>query len=306
MDKDFISLKDLSRQEIMDIFSLAEEVKNNPGKFKQSLNKRCIGLLFEKPSLRTRVSFEAGIYQLGGYPIYLSPQEVQLGKRESVGDAAKTLSRYLDGVILRTFSHNTLITFAEESNVAVINGLTDLLHPAQALSDLYTIYKKKNNFKDIKIAFVGDGDNVCHSLMFGCAKLGAELFIAVPEGFEPDKAIISQTEEIAAETGAKVKVSNDIKTTVEDSSILYTDVWVSMGKEAESRERMQAFREFQINSDILSLAEKDCLVMHCLPAHRGDEITDEVIDSDNSIVFEQAENRLYVQKAILVKLLGQF
>lgn len=302
MKKDFVSIKDLSLKEILDIFSLSKEIKESPGLFSERLKGKTIGLLFEKPSLRTRVSFETGINQLGGRPLYLSPQEVQLGKRESVSDAAKTISRYLDAVIIRTFSHKVILDFAQNAGIPVINALTDLLHPAQVLSDMFTIYDKKKSLKKIKLSFIGDGNNVCNSLIFASAKLGLNLFIASPKGFEPDKKLVKQAERIASGTGAKITVTNDLKSVAKNSDVLYTDVWVSMGRESEREERLKAFKPFQLNRKALSLAKKDCLVMHCLPAHRGEEITGSVLDSKNSIVFEQAENRLYVQKAILIML----
>ena len=304
MKKDFISIKDLSLKEIMEIFSLSREIRKFPDSFSERLKGRTIGLLFEKPSLRTRVSFETGINQLGGNSLYLFPQEVQLGKRESVPDAAKTISRYLDAVIIRTFSHKVILDFAQNAGIPVINALTDLLHPAQVLSDMFTIYDKKKDLKKIKASFIGDGNNICNSLIFASAKLGLRLFIASPKGFEPDKKLVKQAERIALRTGAEITVTNSLKSVAKNSDVLYTDVWVSMGREAEREERLKIFKSFQLNREVLNLAKKDCLVMHCLPAHRGEEVTGAVLDSKNSIVFEQAENRLYVQKAILIKLLN--
>lgn len=298
--KHFLSLKDLREKEIYKIFELAKDIKSNPAKYSKSLQGNSLGLLFEKPSLRTRVSFEVGIKQLGGTSVYLSAGEVQLGKREAVSDIARTLSKYLQVVLLRTFSHNTLLEFAKNSRVPVINGLTDLLHPAQALSDLYTIHEKKKNFKNIKISFIGDGNNVCHSLMLGIASLGGRLFIASPKGYEPNKQITREALKIAKKNKAIIEFSDKPKSAAKHSDIIYTDVWVSMGKEKERSKRLKAFKKFQVNAQLLKLAKKDCLVMHCLPAHRGQEITNKIIDAKSSIVFEQAENRLYVQKAIIV------
>jgi len=295
----FVSLKDLPAEQIYGIFELAKDIKSNPSKFSRVLGGKYIGLLFEKPSLRTKVSFEVGIHKLGGSSIYLSAKEVQLGKREAVSDIAKTLTGYLDGVILRTFSHKTLLEFVKESKITVINGLTDLLHPAQVLSDLFTIYEKKKNLANLKIAFVGDGNNVCHSLMLGASILGLNLYIANPLGFEPDKSIVKESLAIAGKTGAEIHFLNSPKPAAKNSDILYTDVWASMGKEREEDYRKKSFKDFQINSAILRLAKKNCLVLHCLPAHRGEEITDRVIDGKNSIVFKQAENRLYVQMGLL-------
>ncbi|MBN2120422.1 MAG: ornithine carbamoyltransferase [Candidatus Omnitrophica bacterium] len=297
--KHFISLKEFKDKDIYAIFNLTQKIKNNPSKFSKVLSGKHIGLLFEKPSLRTKVSFQVGINQLGGMALYLSGREVQLGERETVADIARTLSGYLDGMILRTFSHNTLLEFAKNSQIPVVNGLTDLLHPAQALSDLYTIYERKKNLKKLKVAFIGDGNNVCNSIMIGACILGMNLVVATPPGYEPNKNITKEVLGLAEKTKAVICFTNNPRQAAEDSDVLYTDVWVSMGKEKEQDARKKAFRRFQINSQILKLADKGCLVLHCLPAHRGEEITDEVIDGKNSIVFKQAENRLYVQKAIL-------
>ncbi|HEC69327.1 MAG TPA: ornithine carbamoyltransferase [Candidatus Omnitrophica bacterium] len=298
--KHFISLTDLTLKDFREIFQLTEELRNNPQRFNQVLGGKFIGLLFEKPSLRTRVSFEVGINQLGGKAIYLSSQEVQLGKRESIGDVAKTLSKYLQGVILRTFSHQSILEFAKNSQILVINGLTDLLHPVQVLSDFYTIYKRKKDLKAIKICFVGDGNNVCNSLILGSAKLGLNLWVASPLGFEPDKDVIKKALQIVKKTRAKIRILNNPELAVKSADVLYTDVWTSMGKEEERTWRREVFEEFRVDKDLLRLAKKNCLVMHCLPAQRGEEISSEILDSKNSIVFEQAENRLYVQKALLV------
>ncbi len=301
----FTSLENLSSQDFSDIFRLADEIRNNPLKFREVLSDKNIGLLFEKPSLRTRVSFQVGINQLGGKVIYLSSAEVQLGKREATSDVAKTLSKYLDGVILRTFSHNTFLEFIKSSTIPVINGLTDLLHPAQVLSDLYTIYKRKKKWKELKISFIGDGNNVCNSLILGSAKLGLRLDIACPLGFEPDKDIVKRALKISQSSRAKIRILNNPKLAVKSSDVLYTDVWASMGKEEEAVFRRDIFKEFKVDSQLLRLAKKNCLVMHCLPAHRGEEISEEVIDGRHSIVFEQAQNRLYVQKALLIWLFSK-
>ena len=303
--KHFLSLKDLTKKQILHIFELAHKIKRNPSKFSRVLTGKYIGLLFEKPSLRTRVSFEVGIRRLGGDSIYLSDKEVQFGKRESVSDIAKTLSCYLNAVVLRTFSHKALLEFADSSSLKVINGLTDLLHPAQVLSDLFTIYEKRSNLNNLKISFIGDGNNVCHSLMLGSAVLGLNLSVANPYGFEPDENITKEALAIAGKTKAKIEFFNKPQPAARDSDVIYTDVWVSMGKEKEADYRRKAFKDFQVNSAIVKEARKNCLVLHCLPAHRGEEITDKVIDSRNSVVFEQAENRLYAQMAVLVWLFSK-
>lgn len=299
LKKDFLSLKDLSLKEIEEIFTLTEKIKKNPKRFYSSLKGKFLGLIFEKPSLRTRVSFEIGIRQLGGDSLYLG--DIGLDRRENIRDVAKTLSRYLDGVILRTFSHNKIIEFAKFSKIPVINGLSDLLHPCQVISDLYTIREKFGHLKGVNLGFIGDGNNVCHSLLYGCSKTGVNLSIATPKGYPPNSEILKEAKSLAK--SSKILLCNDPKSALKDAEIIYTDVWASMGEESEREERKRIFKDFQVNRDLVSLAKKNCLIMHCLPAHRGEEITDEIIDSGNSIVFDQAENRLYVQKAILIMLL---
>jgi len=290
MKKDLIAITDLSEQEINEIFELAAKFKAKRKTHEAALKNKTLGLVFEKPSNRTRVSFEVGMFELGGNAIYLGESEVKLGKRESAKDAAMVLSRYLDAMVIRTFSHDRLLEMAKNSMIPVINGLTDLLHPCQALSDLFTI-KEKKELKNITVAFVGDGNNVVNSLLNGCDKLGIKIKVACPKGYEPK-----------VDSG---EIFNSPQEAVKDADIIYTDVWTSMGKEKEQKERAEIFKKFQINSKLMKSAKKDAMVMHCLPAHRGEEITDEVIDSAQSIVIDQAENRLHVQKAILVKLLGR-
>jgi len=301
--KDLISIKDLSSNEIEKIFTLTDNIKRSPGKYSNTLKGKSIGLLFQKPSNRTRVSFEVGAWQLGAHCTYLGSEEIKLGERESTKDVARTLSRYLDAVIARTFSHEDLMDLAKYATVPVINGLTDLLHPCQVLADIYTIRENKSKLKAVTVSYIGDGNNVCHSLIYGCAKMGINLNIATPLGYEPDSKILKNAKTFASKTGAKISVSNDIYIAVKDADIVYTDVWASMGQEEEAEAKKNIFRDYQINSKLLKSAKKDCLFMHCLPAHRGEEVTDEVIDSKNSIVFDQAENRLHVQKAILISLL---
>ena len=295
MKKDLIAIKDLTSSDINEIFNLAGELKAKRKTHDKPLKNKTLGLIFEKPSNRTRVSFEVGMIELGGSTIYLASDEIELGKRESVKDASKVLSRYLDGIVVRTFSHKKLIEFAENSSVPVINGLTDLLHPCQALSDLFTINQKKG-LKNITISFIGDGNNVLNSLLYGCNKVGIKVNVSCPEGYEPDKDVLKEI----GETAVLFKSAEEA---VKGVDFIYTDVWTSMGKEKEHKKRLEVFKPFQINSKLLKLAKKDALIMHCLPAHRGEEITDDVLDSSNSIVVDQAENRLHVQKAILMKLL---
>jgi len=303
MKKDLISIHDLTSAEIEDIFNLSAELKaeNHP-----RLAGKSLAMVFEKPSTRTRVSFEVGMYQLGGNTIHLSPRAVQLGEREAVSDVARTLSRYVDGVMLRTFSHKILIEFAKYADVPVINGLSDLLHPCQALTDIFTIREKKDeeDLSNLKMAYIGDGNNVCHSLMFAAAKVGMNLTVATPAGYEPKDEITQLVFKDAGQTGVEIDILNDPVVAAQGADVIYTDVWASMGQEAESKKRKKDFKNFQVNQKLVSLAKKDVIVMHCLPAKRGDEITDEVLDGKNSVVFDQAENRLHVQKAILALLLG--
>jgi len=295
MKKDLLTINDLSVNEINEIFSMAAELKQKRNSFGEPLKGKTLGLIFEKPSNRTRVSFEVGITELGGHAIYLGSYEIDLGKRESPKDVARVLSRYLDGIIARTFSHKTVVELAKYSSIPVINGLTDLQHPCQALSDIFTI-KEKKGLNNITVAYVGDGNNVLNSLLYICQKMGVKVNAACPKGYEPAK-------EVLADAAGTVKVFNSPIEAVKASDVIYTDVWTSMGQEKEYRKRLKAFRKFQVNAELLKLAKKDAVAMHCLPAHRGQEISDEVMDSQASIVLDQAENRLHVQKAILIKLL---
>lgn len=295
MKKDLVTIKDLTAGDIEELFKLAAEFKSKRKTHEAPLKNKTLGLIFEKPSNRTRVSFEVGMLELGGNTIYLGTEEVKLGKREAVKDAARVLSRYLDAMVVRTFSHGRLTEMAENSTVPVINGLTDLLHPCQALSDLFTI-KEKKGLKNITVAFIGDANNVLNSLLYGCGKVGIKINVASPKGYDPKKDILK-------DAGAVTQLFNSARDAVKAADVIYTDVWTSMGQEREHRKRLKRFKAFQVNSELLSLAKKDVIVMHCLPAHRGEEITDEVLDGRHSIVIDQAENRLHVQKAILVKLL---
>jgi ornithine carbamoyltransferase len=302
MKKDLISLKDLTPKEIEEIFILTDKLKQD--KFSKVLEGKTLALVFQKPSNRTRVSFEVGMYQLGGYSIYLGPEEINLGIRESVKDVAKTLSRYVDAIVLRTFEHKNVLEMAKYATVPVINGLSDFSHPCQVLSDIYTIREKFKKIKGIKLAYIGDGNNnVCHSLLFACPKVGINISIASPKDYQPQREVLKEALRLSKLNNTQVNLSDDPFLAVKDADIIYTDVWISMGKEREAKIRKKIFKRFQVNRDLVSSAKKTCLIMHCLPAHRGEEITDEVIDSKNSIVFDQAENRLHVQKAILIKLL---
>jgi ornithine carbamoyltransferase len=260
-------------------------------------------MIFEKPSNRTRVSFEVGMWQLGGLAIGLNAAGLRFGKGESIPDIARTLSRYVDGVVIRTFAHESLIEFARYASVPVINGLTDLLHPCQALADLFTIWEKKGKLRGIKVAYIGDGNNVCHSLMSACAKTGMEFIAACPKGYEPDKKLLGVAQDDAKKSKATVDIVNNAGDAVIGADVIYTDVWTSMGQEKEEAKRQKAFKGFQVNFALVNKAKKDVIVMHCLPAHRGYEITGDVMDSKYSVVFDQAENRLHVQKAILALLM---
>jgi len=286
--RDFISVSDLTRKEIEKIFKLTDKLK---GRKTSILKNKNFALLFAKPSTRTRVSFEVGINDLGGNPIYLDLSTTQLGRGETIGDTGKTLSRYVDCIIARLFSHNDMIELAKSSTIPVINALDDLLHPCQALSDMYTIKEKLGRLKGLNLTYLGDGNNnVTHSLMIACSKLGLNMIVSCPKTYKPNKDIMKI---------APVEIVSDPENAVKNADIIYTDVWVSMGREKEIKQRLKLLKPYQVNKRIVSLAKKDVLVMHCLPAHRGQEITDDVIDGKNSIVFDQAENRLHVQKGIL-------
>ena len=293
-----LSITDLSREEIEEILGKTGALKEarRKGSEPLPLKGKALALLFEKPSLRTRVSFEVGMQQLGGRTLYLSPDEVQLGKREAVKDVAKVLSRYVEVIVARVFAHETIMELAKYSDVPVINGLSDKLHPCQVLSDIYTILERRGSLKDLKVAFVGDGNNVANSWVYAASKLGINLIVATPEGCEPDK-------EVLAEAGDNVKSIHDPEEAVKRADVVYADTWISMGQEMETEEREKIFPPYQINANLLEKAKPDCLVMHCLPAHRGKEITDEVMDGPRSLVFDQAENRIHMQKAILALLL---
>jgi ornithine carbamoyltransferase len=303
MTKDFLSVHDLSLYEYNKLMELTEEVKKNPKKFKTRLAGKILALIFEKPSLRTRVTFEAGMIQLGGEAIYLAPSDIQIGKRESVADVGHNLERWVDGIMIRTFGHQNVVGLAGVARIPVINGLTDLLHPCQAMADFFTLREKKPNLA--KLAYVGDGNNVCHSLMFAAARAGVSLAVAVPEGYEPNPELIRQAQEDGRETGYAFELAHDPFAAVRDADAVYTDVWASMGQEQEKEKRARIFAPFQVNKALMAEAKPDAVFMHCLPAHRGEEVTDEVMDSPQSVVFDQAENRLHAQKAIMLSLLGK-
>jgi ornithine carbamoyltransferase len=302
---DFLSIKDFSPQEIRRFLDLARRIKTIPEAFSASLRGKTLAMIFEKPSLRTRVTFDVGIHQLGGFSLYLSPAEINLGKRESVYDVAKNLERMVQGIMIRTFAHEIVEQMAEYASVPIINGLTDYSHPCQAMADYLTIEEVKGSAAGRKIAFVGDGNNVAHSLMFTGAQLGAHVWIATPPGYEPKADAIQWARERAQQTGATCTITNDPVAAATAADVIYTDVWASMGQEKEADARKKIFLPFQVNTALLAKAKPDCIFLHCLPAHRGDEVTNDVIDSPRSFVFQEAENRLHVQKAIMLELMGR-
>ena len=302
MKKDLLSIADLTRKEIEQLIEQTWHIKKEG--VPPLLSGRTLALLFEKPSLRTKVSFEIAIYQLGGYGIYLSPEEVGLGKRESSADVARVLSRYVDGIVARTFSQETLDILASHSSVPVINALSDLEHPCQALSDLFTIYEKKGRLPGLTLAFIGDGNNVANSLLLSACLVGMNFLLASPSGYYVKEEVLNQGKEFAALSGSQIRLTNDPHEAARDADIVYTDVWTSMGQEAEGAKRRLAFSDYQVDNEILSSAKGDALFMHPLPAHRGEEISADLLDNPRSIVFDQAENRLHLQKALLVKLLS--
>ncbi|MCL5773943.1 MAG: ornithine carbamoyltransferase [Firmicutes bacterium] len=303
--KSLLSIADLTLEEIEQIFATTEMLKlqKKTGQPHPILAGRTLGMIFEKPSTRTRVSFEAGMYQLGGYALYLSSNDLQLGRGETIADTTRVLSRYVDGIMARVFSHNTVVELAKYGSVPVINGLSDMEHPCQILGDLFTAIEKKGKLAGLKMAYIGDGNNVCNSLLLGCAKVGMDMAAAHPRNYDPPASILDEAKKIAKKTGCKIKVSSDISSALDGADIIYTDVWTSMGQDAEKKERLKAFSEYQVNEKMLKKAKDDVIVMHCLPAHRGEEITDEVMDGPHAVVIDEAENRMHVQKAILALLI---
>ncbi|MEW6570896.1 MAG: ornithine carbamoyltransferase [Nitrospirota bacterium] len=298
--RDYLRVWDLTSEEIDLLLRRAIELKSGKDKDKCPLIGKSIGLLFEKASTRTRVAFEVGIYQLGGQPIYMNAKEIQIGRGETVRDTARVLSRYLNALILRTFEHDTIDEFALHSSVPIINGLSDLHHPCQALADLMTILEKKGRLEGIRLAYVGDGNNVANSLIEAASRMAVNIALACPEGFEPDSDVLAEAKRFAKNEVVLVK---DPKEAARNADVVYTDVWVSMGQEKKAAKKKPKFKKYQLNNRLLSYASSDAIVLHCLPAHRGEEITDEVIDGPRSVVFDQAENRLHTQKALLEFLL---
>ena len=305
-NKDLISIHDLSVGEVATILDVSRKLKKKLklGEPHEYLKGKTLAMMFSKASTRTRVSFETGFHQLGGHPIYMTESTSQIGRGEPVKDTARVLSRFVDGIMIRTFSHAAVKELADYATVPVINGLTDLLHPCQALTDMFTIMEYKDVLKGRKLVYVGDGNNMAHSLMFACAKVGMNMVCASPKGYQPDPQVVAQAKIDAAVTGCTIKVQEDMFDAVKGADVLYTDVWTSMGEEAEREKRMKDLHDYQINQELLDAARPDAMVLHCLPAHRGEEITDEVIEGSHSAVFDQAENRLHVQKAIMALLMS--
>ena len=305
--KSLISINDLSLDEMNAIFDLSADLKKKlknrvPHKY---LEGQTLGMIFSKPSTRTRVSFETGIYQLGGIGMYFGPNDLQLKRSENISDTAKVLSRYLNGIMIRTFDHQDVIDLAKYGSIPVINGLTDLLHPCQVLADLFTIIEKKGKLKGLKLAYIGDGNNMAHSLLHGCSKVGMHISIASPKGYKPNEEIVNNALRNAKAMNSKVEILDNPEEAVKDADVVYTDVWASMGQESEALERKKIFAKYQVNEKLVKNAKEDYIFLHCLPAHRGEEVVNKVIDSPNSVVFDEAENRLHVQKAIMVLLMGK-
>ncbi|NHJ86094.1 MAG: ornithine carbamoyltransferase [Asgard group archaeon] len=304
-----LTLFDYTSDEILYLLDLADELKKEYKEHNGHPNRKplrkSLGMLFEKTSTRTRVSFETGIWELGGQPLFLSFRDTQLvGTGETTSDTAQVLSRYLGGIMARVYKHETLKEFAKYSTIPIINGLCNLYHPCQILADLQTIREHKGNLKGLKLVYVGDGNNVCHSLMIGCTKVGMDVSVVCPDDYQPNKEITAKVEELAKKHGTKLEITSDIPKGVKDADVIYTDTWISMGDEAQKEIRLKAFKEFTVNKQLMSYAKEDAIFLHCLPAHRGYEVTDEVIDSKNSVVFDEAENRKHAQKAVMLALMG--
>jgi ornithine carbamoyltransferase len=302
--RDYVNEKDWAPAEISALLDLAGNVKRRPSSYRQALSGRTLAMIFEKSSTRTRVSFETGMFQLGGLAMFLSSRDLQLGRGEPVSDTARVLSRYVDGIMARTFAQATVEGLASHASVPVINGLSDLLHPCQALADFLTVRERFGGTRGFPLTYIGDGNNVAHSLLVTGAKLGARITVVTPPGFEPKPEVVGWAKDAARETGGDARVTHSIEEGIAGARAVYTDVWASMGQEEEAASRARAFAGFRVTREVLGLAERDAIFLHCLPAHRGEEVDADVIDSAASAVFDQAENRLHAQKALLVTLLG--
>ncbi|WP_338753326.1 ornithine carbamoyltransferase [Bacillus sp. FJAT-52991] len=300
---DFLKLIDFSSEEIAALIELADDMKKNKEKYLDSLKGQILGMIFEKHSTRTRVSFEAAMLQLGGHAMFLSSNDLQVGRGETIEDTGKVLSGYLDGIMIRTHSHSRIEALAEAASIPVINGLTDLYHPCQALADLLTVYELKGSFKGNKMVYIGDGNNVAHSLMIASVMVGMDFALTAPVGYEAAPQVVEIAQKISEQTGAKLTFTEDPLEAVKGADFIYTDVWTSMGQEEEAKERLQVFAPYQVNDQLMAVANPDCKFMHCLPAHRGEEVSASVMDGEKSVVFQQAENRMHAQKAVLYSLM---
>ena len=304
MQKDFLSIRDLSVYEFSRMLDQAAEVKKHPDKYRKALKDKILAMIFQKPSLRTRMTFEAGMLRLGGEAIYLAPSDIQMGSREGAFDIGKNLERWVDGIMIRTFGHQIAVDLAASCKIPVINALTDLSHPCQAMADFLTLREHKGALSGLKLTYVGDGNNVCHSLMLAAARGGTKMAVATPAGYEPKTEVVQWAREDGRDTGFALTLTTSPEEAVSGADAVYTDVWASMGQESEKEARARIFAPYQVNARLMAHAKADALFMHCLPAHRGDEVTNEVIDSPNSVVYDEAENRLHAQKAILIALMG--
>ena len=303
--KDLISIHDLAAPDVAALFTLAARMKARPKDFRTTLSGKILAMIFEKSSTRTRVSFEAGMTQLGGAAQFLSARDIQIGRGEPIADTARVLSRYVDGIMARTFAHDTVVQLARHATIPIINGLTDLLHPCQALTDYFTMSEKFGGLAGLRLAYVGDGNNMAHSLMFGGPKCGVHVAVATPPGYEPDASVTASARADAAAAGTTLLVTHSREEAVAGAHVVYTDVWASMGQEAEQQKRVRDFAGWTVTDELLAHANPDAVFMHCLPAHRGEEVAASVCDGPRSVIFDEAENRLHVQKAILVTLMGR-
>ena len=305
--RDFLSIQEWSTEELEQVLTVAADLKKKQqqGEAHPILRGKTLGMIFQKSSTRTRVSFEVGMWQLGGQALFLSSNDLQIGRGEPVKDTARVLSRYLDGIMIRTFSHAEVEELAAYADIPVINGLTDRLHPCQAMADLLTIREHKGSLKGLKMAYIGDGNNMVHSLMHGCAKFGMDISVATPTAYEPNAGIMAAAKQVAQGTGSRIELTQDVLEAAAGADVLYTDVWASMGMESEQVARQAVFKNYQINQQVLAAADKKAIVLHCLPAHRGEEITEDVLEGPQSVVFDEAENRLHVQKAVMALVMGE-
>ena len=304
--QDFISLHDITKEELEMLLKRALKLKKElkRGIKHNILEGKTLGMIFTKSSTRTRVSFEVGMTQLGGYPLFLSSNDIQLGRGETIHDTAKVLERYLDGIMIRTYAHSDVLELAEEANIPVINALTDLLHPCQVLADIQTVYEHKGRLEGLKFAYIGDGNNMAHSIMYGCAKAGMDCAIATPKDYSCDEEVVENAKDDFKKSAGELLITEDPVEAIKDADIVYTDTWVSMGMEEEKEERRRVFMPYQVNKELFAHAKDDAIFMHCLPAYRGFEVTEDVIDGPNSVIFDEAENRLHAQKAVMAALMG--